>query len=822
MNTEDQTTVEGPNKKEKKGHKREDALEGVSRSEFDRIQDNIKLAKELIAVSEGKGDEVGLGHQKLLLESYQSELELFWAEHDNAGAFKMKKFDRKLLDQLAGDPEKGIEATIKKNKDGSFELADSAKNRRMLIVDMLELDRLNKEGSSHDAGDVGLGITVDILKQEALNVLGAEKGAAKFEVFRTGGNQYMLNFDEISEADLENVAQAVARRNADISSKVGKKVEAAPLAVTSVNMADVIEDLNEIQASTYDIPVNDEASREVAGREIMAVLLRAGNWGAEVAKFKVRAGRVLEKLERGDADTKDFYDAYVSKMMKGTPLDGLEAFKRAKAGDNLDGVIGESSLAAARARFGLDRSFDAKADANLVAGIRSEIVRVRKQERIKAKGSVPRTIYPPDHWAAKLSDELDVLEHGKIAGPPEETKGHQELRDAKDAADKAKKALERAMASGESPEIITELTLKADIARNKSNTEIARRNADTGLLERGVYYEDLQKALKAGTEVSSIFIDMGFLKYFDQKGGTEVGNNAVKSAASLIEQAIAKAGLDGQAYRYGGDEFAVLYNGPKADAAKFVAALDELKKAFGRIPATDKSNDEYIPTELQFNSGASDTTEMTAAFEKASKGQDWAGLEEDDVLNKKAELLTKTADTRVETTKALSRFGLLISELSRPEFKDKRLGGASEGETDLLSRQIEAKVEFSRKALFSEFGGETALRVFADELRRTTDPKERAALIGDIEAQVSRFVADRIEYSHKSEEEKKALLDRFLEARTRVHEFNARIKVLEAEKAALIKQAGQEHEKVASLEKKLAQMRADFETIKNVRGSLAA
>ncbi len=762
---------------------REEQLVGKAASELERYQNLLGKNQALLAIAEHNGDKIAAAGAREMIGIYQRRIELFWKEHDNAGAFKIKKFDRQLLEYFTGSPEAGQKQVIETGSDGRFELAEGQENRRLVFIDMLELDRLNKEGGGHDAGDAGLTATVELLGKAAAQLNGPGKRPPAFDIFRSGGNQFAVNFESIDDAALEAFMQTIASSRAEVAERIGKPVEGAPLTATAVNLKDVIEDLNSVQEQTG-APFEPG---EEAAREIMQIMLRAGDWGGEVRKFHARAERVREKIERGDPDTQGFFDNYVAKALKGTPFGTFEDFRKTLEGGAFEKTVAESAFDAARTRFDLDRGIDAAEGALIDKQLRQEIVRSRVEARRASKEK--KKTAPEGEGLAKI---------------PEETRGQALLRMKKEEAERARKAAEESEAASTERSL---LRAEAENARLDYDIEAAQRNAGTGLLERGSYYEDLERALAEKKPTTSVFIDMGFLKYFDQKGGPDVGNVALKSAAHLIEQALEKAGLKGEAYRYGGDEFTMLFEGTQEDAKKFTQALSILKEQFGKIPAGPKSKPEYVPTELQFNYGVSDVAELDETLEQSGR--------RDSPLNKRADILTKIADQRVEYMKAVSRFDYLIGEMRKKDFHDAKIG-TEPGAADAYSRQVEAKIEYSRKALFAELGGESALRIFSDELRRLSEsPGEREGLEEEIEDQVRKFVMDRIEAAHKMENESKQLLDRFLEARTR-------ISYLEEERERLSNLYDDEHRRVKDLKAELSKAKKELEEIKQVRSSLAA
>ncbi|HTK60307.1 MAG TPA: hypothetical protein VL283_03850, partial [Candidatus Baltobacteraceae bacterium] len=155
--------------------------------ELAQIEDALRDAEQ--ASQERPDDEAAA----LWLDVARTRLELFSAEHDNAGAFKYQKFGRKVQELFEPGPDgkPGIEA----GEDGELKLSSSQANRRFMMVNMGELDRFNKEGGGHAAGDAALGATAAAVEKAVTEALGIEKGAlaSDYQIYRYDGNTFMVD-----------------------------------------------------------------------------------------------------------------------------------------------------------------------------------------------------------------------------------------------------------------------------------------------------------------------------------------------------------------------------------------------------------------------------------------------------------------------------------------------------------------------------------------------------------------------------------------------------------------------------------------------------
>ena len=116
--------------------------------------------------------------------------------------------------------------------------------------------------------------------------------------------------------------------------------------------------------------------------------------------------------------------------------------------------------------------------------------------------------------------------------------------------------------------------------RAEKFSELARKDALTGLENKMAYYEAvnrLDNLIKNGkAEFAFVVIDLNYLKRINDECGHNHGDAMIKKLAELIKEFFRNCG----SYRIGGDEFAVIIEGPESEKAltlvsKFREMLDE-------------------------------------------------------------------------------------------------------------------------------------------------------------------------------------------------------------------------------------------------------
>jgi GGDEF domain-containing protein len=701
------SAAEAPrHEREQTGAEQEFGMAGAE--ELARLENAMMAAKERAETDPETAKDVAIA---------EKQLELFLNEHDNAGAFKFKRLGREMVGYFGDPRDPDKPKVIEADKEGMLSLAEGEKDRRMMVVNMGELDRINKEGGGHGAGDAALRETVRTIEAIVLDRLKGKEGKETgYTMFRYSGNEFAVNFSSISKEDFDAILDAVREARPPVEGVD----EPPPLVADGFDLQEAVDIVNQMQLELGPGERIDVSDPSAAAREMIDVMRRRANYSLDIDKFSSRVGRVKEKIaELGIDGARPFFENYMKKMFAGTELAELERFA-----DVRDEDVDRMALENAKKFLG------AQADrGDMVRDIvATRIKDIRERRGLDADVS-RRPLQGPE--APGVYDASPT--GAPLAEVPQMTDGQRRLADME-------KAVADAEASGD-PSDVELATLDLQIER-------ARRDGGTGLLERGVHYESLEKAFKEGKEAQLVFVDMGFLKYFDHKGGPDVGDAALKLAASLMEKAIAKAEVKGSAYRYGGDEFTVQIDGGAGEVEKFQAALAELRAEAGAVPTGKRgTKDGYHPTELVFNYGSADTATAEQVFkdlEAAGKITPDELADPDRVANIKAEIMTMIADKAIEEEKAVNRFLMLIDSLRDPNY-----GSRSPARTT----QVDNLINFSNKAIFAEAGGgEFLQRLAASEMGEQELRKE-----------VQSWVAERVQEGREKEGRKEDLLSQLIE-----------------------------------------------------------
>lgn len=698
------------------------------------------------------------------LELLQKNRELFLAEHDQAGASKFKRMGREMQGYFEETPDHP--KIIEVDKDGKLAVTEGQENRRFMFVNMGELDRMNKEGGSHKAGDEALTATAQAIERVIRESLPPGK-ESKYTLLRYSGNEYAVSFDTISDADLKKVMEAVQKEKPAVAG-----LEPAPLVAEGFDLKELLETINDVQLELEPDERFDPADTRAASREIMTVMARRATYSLDAHKFRSRVERVQQVVQdKSPEDAKKFFDNYMAKLFKNTEFSTIDAVAGLSKQDARD-----MGFEFAAKMLGESRATEDAKRAVVSARVRE----IREQRR---------------------TTEVPVAETGlggaKLAEIPEMTEGQKAMKEMQERYDEAEKKMKE---GGEGDPIDLALVgLERDI-------EFARRDKGTGLLERGVHYESLEKAAKEGKEVSTAFIDMGFLKYFDNKGGPDVGDKALKMAASVIEKAIARADVKGTAFRYGGDEFTVQIDGGQDEMRKFQAALEAERASAGAIPAGKRGNrDGYYPAELVFNVGTADSTAAKEIFESLkAKGRysEEELADPDRVANIQAEIQTLLADKGVEAEKAVDRFLLLVAKMREEGYRtpDSRPGDAPPSEREI---QVDSMISFSNKAIFAEKGG-------GDFLARLAKSDKDVL---SLRPEVIKWVQEKMQAAESGEGRKLELLDTLVEMHAKVEYYKRELSRLEAE-------AGAKDDEIAQLRAGKVQAEKDRDALVGARKKL--
>jgi diguanylate cyclase (GGDEF)-like protein len=144
---------------------------------------------------------------------------------------------------------------------------------------------------------------------------------------------------------------------------------------------------------------------------------------------------------------------------------------------------------------------------------------------------------------------------------------------------------------------------------------LAFRDELTGLLGRRALQERLRSL---GPRYALAMVDIDHFKKFNDTHGHDIGDQVLK----LVAGRLAKVGGGGTAYRYGGEEFSVLF--PDRDAAEAAPHLEAVRGAIERykmaVRAGDRPKDPDDTTNLRINKQPQTTLSVTVSIGLAQPG----------------------------------------------------------------------------------------------------------------------------------------------------------------------------------------------------------
>lgn len=674
------------------------------------------------------------------LEIAQKRIELFTAQHDNTGVWKGDYFGRDL--RKAFD-DRGLES----GPDGTIPSSAEDASTHFILVNMGELDRINSQGD-HTSGDKALEATARAIEARIsarlAEVMGPQTDISKFyDIYRTAGNDFSVRLKNVPAA-LAHEVTVLLSGSVDLSQAVPGQ-EAAPTEASMISQSEIISVLNSLapeERSSFSKLKEGERS----GVAISAVkeFLQQQN---DIQKVETRFNRLAEKIRSGAPDAADFYDKFQKKA-----LEGLLKHE----GDPT--VLPFSTVTERLRELGaLDDS----------EGWRESRTRLAKQEarrqasdRRRAARDLDKTVVDA---AAKRRLEIPLAQDEVTSAalkedgtpgfvPPQDTRGAVRIKELEAIYNTEKQ---------KSPE-------DAELAELNLEIEKANRDTMTGLNGRGRLFKQLETGLAAGKAITTMYIDMAFLKYFDKEGGGETGNIAIRKAAEMLDgvaldlqkQLIEETGdkdLVVDAYRIGGDEFSLAVTGGGADtAARLSRLLREREKAGGAIPLQGKkAAGAFYSQKLSFNFGTMGPLTESAMRDLLTQNGIPLKPESDPKAREElAEYALKFADKQLEYQKGFNRILLLVNE---------KLNGELSGDMG----KFEQLQKYSEKALFGD-EGKKLVEEIASKLK--ADPN------ASVQEQVMQFVVDKIRAKSEGASKHAEALDRAIDERVRELYFDQQIR----------------------------------------------
>lgn len=699
----------------------------------------------------------------------QMKLELFDAEHDPSGAWKGNRF--------GSDISKMFEHDFTQEEHGMLVPTEELKQTHLLTVSMNELDRLNKEGG-HALGDEGMGMTHEEISEKVEATLRAlhpaltpEELASHYDIYRTGGNEFSVVIRKvISPFSIQELAASFTSVEA-VSEKY-EGIEAPTLAVNHAAMGEVYEVLNSLRREDgmEDFKSWDKKDKTRLAVDVVKDVLLSEN---DVRKTLMRLDRFEGLLKSGDeTKARAFYDNYLKKALGtlfSTNESELVGFDEAREMLKQMGAFDEAwsvQWQKEKAQIAIDegckilrREGEASrtGEANLQA---ATVQRVRQ----RYEESIPK-------YGPKQKNEAAFI-------VPLATEGLQILSEKRLAATAAKEASEQ-------DENVL-LAKKAEVADLDYRLEAANRDGMTGLEQRGVLFADIEDAIKRNESMSTLFIDMAFLKYFDKVGGSAVGDMAIKKSGEILDSLTRDPEIKKtypnakiKAYRYAGDEFVLTVQGADAGISEVLRRyISQKAEDAGSVPRALTSSAAYTPERISFNVGTSHHQDTAALESQVTElGLPLHGEPgSKDRFNHLAEYAIRFADKEIEITKAMDRYELLIGLI------------VERGEQD---PHVEQMLTYSQKAIFGK-EGEALIKEWAKAL--SADPTAAGTISKAANVELLEFTLKMKEKELLQKNERDQAIERRIENHIRVQYLDRRIKQLE--------------ERLVELEQKIADVQA--------------
>lgn len=632
-------------------------------------------------------------------------LEAFDHERDITGAWKGDFFGRDL-NALRDELEDG-KGGLDKGK---------AERVHVLQVNMGELERLNKQGG-HNLGDKGLSQTCDMLYVTAESVISKEldlegdEARSKFEIYRSGGNDFSIILKDADQSLASKIETAIGKW---IKVDGMPEGETLPLSVSSFNLGDSADIWQEVEGA---VAVKDKS------RLFVELVKEQSQICNDVQKNDLRIERFLEMGEKKtEEEAKKFYDEYLKKSLgrlfqadpNNRPLE-YEAFK-----ESLESM-GEKSLESAIAVALHDYKERNKTKLDVVAKVSKYVLKREMTKRLTSYDKDPSVDFSAP-GKRSVSQEYEVVQKPEVFMEKyPATSGEKVLASLEREVERLK------ILSDGNPEDEV-IKARLEVAQARHHAESVKRDKSTGLYERGVFFRTGEQALAEGKPLSIIAIDMAFLKYFDREGGRKTGNAAIKVAARILDSVMAQlpADLHAEAYRVGGDEFALSIRSEDQELLEEIKyrISDEANEAV--IPPLDDGRTaRYRSENINFNFGFSSVKNMQAfGNEMEAEGFVFKYPKGSAEYTKELmDLAVRVADRESELEKTIHRFTFLIDR-----------------EYTKVTDNLACLEDYSTKAI----GGEEGLRLIRAKAEQIKAEVAAGGRIKEVSARIHREITQLV------------------------------------------------------------------------------
>lgn len=784
-------------RKDKKALSSVEGKSGVLLAMFEQEMEEARNQYEAALRTEQTGEV--LETAKLGLEIAERRRALFFYEHDSTGAWKGDRLWRDLGRELG-------QRSWERDAEGQLGQTIEDERSHLLLINMGELDRLNASGD-HALGDLGLRLTAERIETVTREVLGSDpvrlnkrRLSEAYDLYRYSGNSFALSLRDVDEVDAEEIKKRLTQSEVKVMEETLED-DGVPLTASRISRVDGINLLNGLDT----LPSESGLSEQ---QVLIGAMLEKAQTLLDIELIETRAARMVKKIrasEQGDLDPMElakrqaaaqtFYNAFYKKSLSSAfhlnqaeEGKAFEAFRRLidekhaldiPPSTEWTHFVAERSLDSAFEHLQARRAVGRQIELKLAQKIAQEVL-----QRTESVGSVVQ-----DEGAPPSTSDFEM---------PQEATGKiiiQRLRLEREHA-------EALRSQGKTT------ALRADLSALNEEIEKAKRDERTGLLLRRAYFETMEEALARKRSLTTIAIDMAFLRYFDREGGPKTGDIAIAKSAEILDgvaRAFSQNGVEVEAYRVGGDEFALTIVGGDAKLVTSVLeSLETSQKYAGRVPGQPGAKSSYVPEVLQFNYGlrtASDADSFRRELEEAGIVLERRGTPGE--YNELADYVVRLADKEVEIHKGVNRMMLLVKR-------------TLEANQQVEKGNVEMLTSYSEKAIYDKKG-----RVkIAEFVKRLEASENQEAEFKKVRSDALSFVLEEIDTKNTQIAHFESSLDYRLKDVVRVRYFINRIASLEEEIAMLHAQIEREKDSKTHLEQVKAAAEEEKTAIMNLRDSL--
>ena len=152
------------------------------------------------------------------------------------------------------------------------------------------------------------------------------------------------------------------------------------------------------------------------------------------------------------------------------------------------------------------------------------------------------------------------------------------------------------------------------IALFQTSYSLAFHDTLTGVLSRRALEQEM---LRLGKKFAVAMVDIDHFKRVNDRYGHKVGDDVLKMIASMIE----KNADGGKTFRYGGEEFVVIF--PRRSAEEIYDVMDQLREAIEKRPLVIRSSKrpKHKPKTKIFREGSNEKIKITVSIGIADKNE---------------------------------------------------------------------------------------------------------------------------------------------------------------------------------------------------------